>query len=119
MLLELRPVEIPKCANTLIVNPEQSAPFVRLVPPYTYGFPRNCFAYATTAERVAFVTSFPEEDVPPVPGPPPGPTPLAVVAFVAAAVVGAFVSAAFVVSLAAAFVSAALLSLGFASIVPL
>lgn len=86
------------------------APFVRLVPPYTYGFPRNCFAYATTAERVAFVTSFPEEDVPPVPGPPPGPTPLAVVAFV---------SAAFVVSLAAAFVSAALLSLGFASIVPL
>ena len=58
----------------------------------TYGFPRNCFAYATTAERVAFVTSFPEEDVPPVPGPPPGPTPLAVVAFVAAAVVGACLS---------------------------
>lgn len=54
-----------------------------------------------------------------MPGPPPGPTPLAVGAFVAAAVVGAFVSAAFVVSLAAAVVPAALLSLGFASIVPL
>ena len=27
-----------------IVNPEQSAPFVRLVPPHTYGFPRNFIA---------------------------------------------------------------------------
>ena len=39
--LELRPVVMPKCANTPWVNPEQSAPFVRLVPPYTYGLPRT------------------------------------------------------------------------------
>ena len=33
--LELLPVVIPKCSKTFIVKPEQSAPSVRLVPPYT------------------------------------------------------------------------------------
>ena len=65
--LELLPVLIPKWANTLWVNPEQSAPLVRLVPPYTYGLPRNCLAYATTAFLVADATS--EEGLPPLPGP--------------------------------------------------
>ena len=36
--------------HTDIVNPEQSVPFVKLDPPYTYGFPRNFLAYATTAD---------------------------------------------------------------------
>ena len=48
---------MPKCANTSWVNPEQSAPLVRLVPPYTYGFPKNCFAYATIAVLVADTTA--------------------------------------------------------------
>lgn len=33
-----------------MTNPEQSHPFVRLVPPHTYGLPINCSAYATTEE---------------------------------------------------------------------
>lgn len=51
--LEVRPVVTPKCSKIRIVNPEQSAPFVKLVPPYTYGLPKNCFAYATIAVRTA------------------------------------------------------------------
>ena len=35
---------MPKCSYTLMTKPEQSVPFVRLVPPYTYGLPTNCFA---------------------------------------------------------------------------
>ena len=51
-----------------MVNPEQSAPFVKLVPPYTYGFPTNCFAYSITEEQseAAFVLDdfvFLEEEV--------------------------------------------------------
>ena len=40
----------PNCAYTLITNPEQSAPLVRLVPPYTYGLPTNCDAKSTTED---------------------------------------------------------------------
>ena len=36
---------MPKWLKTAIVNPEQSAPPVRLAPPYTYGLPTNCVAY--------------------------------------------------------------------------
>ena len=43
----VRGIEIPKFARTDCVNPEQSVPFVRLVPPYTYGFPTNCNAKLT------------------------------------------------------------------------
>jgi hypothetical protein len=43
----VRGIEIPKFAITDCVNPEQSAPFVRLVPPYTYGHPTNCSAKFT------------------------------------------------------------------------
>ena len=38
----------PYAEYTLITKPEQSVPFVRLDPPYTYGFPTNCEAYDTT-----------------------------------------------------------------------
>ena len=40
----------PNAPYTDITNPEQSVPFVKLDPPYTYGFPTNCAAYATTAD---------------------------------------------------------------------
>ena len=40
----------PKFAYTLCVNPEQSAPPVRLVPPHTYGLPTNCVAKSTTED---------------------------------------------------------------------
>ena len=36
----------PYFLKIVSVNPEQSAPFVRLVPPYTYGLPTNCTAYS-------------------------------------------------------------------------
>ena len=35
------------------MKPEQSVPLVKLEPPYTYGLPSNCNAYATTAARSA------------------------------------------------------------------
>ena len=34
-------IKAEKLEYTAMVNPEQSAPFVRLVPPKTYGFPTN------------------------------------------------------------------------------
>jgi hypothetical protein len=42
-------MEYPNFLKTDCVNPEQSAPFVKLVPPHTYLFPINFFAYATTS----------------------------------------------------------------------
>ena len=39
--LEVLVILYPKCSYILIINPEQSIPFVKLVPPYTYGLPTN------------------------------------------------------------------------------
>ena len=52
-LLPLAEAHSQKIANTDITKPEQSAPFVRLVPPHTYGLPTNCTAKSATAWRFA------------------------------------------------------------------
>src|SRR5437867_2258949 len=48
---------MPKCLNTCWTRPEQSTPLVRLLPPHTYGVPRNCCAYAPISSPLIAMSS--------------------------------------------------------------